>query len=338
MTTTKKKPVKNSDAAYGAESRGNILLFDPEKLKIVDDPKSELYEDPDGLVPTDAFVASVAFHGILEPVLIRKNTETGESEVVAGRKRVLAARLANKMKVKRGEKPILVPAIVRRGEPLSVMAVMAAENEGRVEKTPMQRAKLMQSMMDRGATEADLAIHFSCSIVTVKNLLGLQEAPAVVRKAIDAGDITVTAGYKLSKLSATEAKERLAEALSKAPQVKGRKKAKGRAAMEIITRTRSLRKKSEIEEMVTSVEVNARSSGQTKALVGILRWVLGEDDTSEFLVEFSKQKGDDIGGEDEEDDGDIEEEKDESFVPSDVEGAGGPAETLFDHSPKGKSE
>src|SRR6185437_7958758 len=168
---------KNSIEAYGASGKSNVLFFEPEKLVIVTDEKHPLFDPRATKVLDPAFVANVGHYGVCQPIIVRKNPETGATEVVAGRQRVRAARVVNEERKKRGEVLMLVPAVVRRDEDARLMGVMASENEARAGNTPLERAQLMQRMLNAGAAPSELEKAFACSAATLKNSLALLEAP-----------------------------------------------------------------------------------------------------------------------------------------------------------------
>jgi ParB family chromosome partitioning protein len=272
---------RSSRDIYKAAGESKVMHFDPTALTIVTDAKHPLYDSRADQPIADEFVCNIDFHGVLEPVLIRKNPETDALEVVAGRQRVRAAIEANKRRKKRGDKLLLVPAIVKRGEELSMMGIMASENEARVANTPMQRAALMQRMLDRGATEKDVATTMSCSVATVKNHLALMEAPAAVRNAVQNGKVSAAAAYKLARLPAAEAKEKLAKATASAPRTKGKRDGAARRQMEVVTgvKAKTVGKTSaEIENMKDLVEEHGDLAGEIKrVMVAVFDWMLGAE-------------------------------------------------------------
>lgn len=86
---------KKSKDVYGADGQSNLLNFDPTKLVLVTDTTSPLYAPRVHLLVDEALARNIDYQGVLEPIAASKNPETGETEVVFGRQRVKAARLAN---------------------------------------------------------------------------------------------------------------------------------------------------------------------------------------------------------------------------------------------------
>jgi ParB family chromosome partitioning protein len=272
---------KSSVDTYGAQGQSKVMHFATESLTIITDPKHALYDDRATQELSDEFVCNVDYYGILEPIVVRKDPETGKIEVVAGRQRVRAAIEVNKRRKKKGEKLLLVPAIVNRGDDLRMMGVMVTENEQRVANTPMQRANLAQRMFDRGATIEQVTTTLGCSAATVKNLQALLEAPAAVRNAVQNGKVSAAAAYKLARLPAAEAKAKLAEATTAAPRTKGKRDGAARRQMEVVTGVKKTvvgRTAVEIESMRDIVEENDDLAGEIKrVMVAVFDWMLGAE-------------------------------------------------------------
>lgn len=292
---------KNSKDTYGALGKTNVLFFDPLKLKLVTDPKHPLYDTRVDRDLSPEFIANINHNGILQPIAVRKNPENGDVEVVYGRQRVKAAIEANKGRKKRGEPLLQVPGTVRRSEELGLMGAMATENEAREGTSPLDRARLMQRMLERGATEPALAIQFACSAATVKNSLALLEAPAAVRAAVEKGAITAANGYKLSKLEPAEAKKKLAEIETKAPRVAGKRNGSAAKAKAILDGRRPKAKPmgtpladqagrptiylSMIETFRDEVqESNAFGEDYKRYVIAALNWLVGKPDEWNDIV------------------------------------------------------
>ena len=101
---------KNSIETYGAEGKTNLLSFDPAKLKLVTDEKHPLYDPRVDLPLSDEMVASIMLKGVVKPIIVWKDPESGETVVVDGRQRVRNAIEANKRLRKRGASIALEPA------------------------------------------------------------------------------------------------------------------------------------------------------------------------------------------------------------------------------------
>jgi len=265
---------KNSKDVYGAKGKTNVLMFDPDDLVIVDDPAHPLFDERAKLPVSEALVRNIMHHGVLETIIVRKNPETGKTEVVAGRQRVKATREANKRLLDKGCEPIMVPATVRRGDDGMLAGVMVSENEIREEDAPLGRARKMEKLLAMGKSEEDLSILFGCTRPTIKNTLALLECCADVRKAVDKGQINVTMAYELSKLEAEEQRNKLASVISagaKATTKHGRARLMKEAAGKSSAPT-----KRQIAQYRENVAEQAAEGEFRNATLLMLDWVLGK--------------------------------------------------------------
>lgn len=269
--------------------RTNLFLVPPEDLVIVDDVASALHDDRAGKPVSESLVLNIMAHGVLEPILVRKNGDTGKIEVIAGRQRVKACLEANKRLKKQGAELLEVPCVVKRGDAHQLMAFMVSENEGREDDSPIGRAKKLARYLDLGRTIEQAAVVFCVSPATAKNLLGLLDAPKEVQKALGKGEITASDAYKLSKLEPSEAKYRLKQLDKQAPKPEGRRRGKvAKKAREIISGGAvEVRSKAEIEKMRDAVADNIYCPGEIKRHIEcVFAWLLGDSDV---MLEFTEK-------------------------------------------------
>ena len=269
---------KNSRDVYGAAGKTNVLLFNPEDVVLVEDEKHPLYDERVHLPVDEALVLNIMYQGVIEPIVVRKNTENGKTEVVVGRQRTKACREANKRLKAKGEKTIMLPATVRRGEDAKLASVMISENEIRQDDSPITRAKKMARLLEMGCTEDDLAITFGCTKATIKNALGVLDCCAAVRNAVDAEQITVTAAYGLAKLDADEQKKTLEKMVAAGSSAKT-KRGKSRAQKEASGRVVGPSKKA-IAEYRAEVAHQCDDEDFRKIALPLLDFVLGARKTA----------------------------------------------------------
>lgn len=260
---------KNSVDAYGASGKTNLLYFDPQALVLVTDETSPIY-DPRVHLPVDEDLArNIDYQGVLEPVLIQKNPETGDVEVIVGRQRVKAARLANEWRKSRGVAPIHVPAYVHKGERRNALDVIVSENEVRQADTPLGRAEKMRRLMAIGRDEKDIAVVFGCKPATVRNTLALLECCADVQKAVESGKIGVTHAKQLADLDPAEQREKVIELVAAGEGAKPHERARKQREVLGDVKPRMKTRK----QILAELEVDP-SGERAKAL----RWVLGMDE------------------------------------------------------------
>ncbi|HDX8762310.1 ParB/RepB/Spo0J family partition protein [Klebsiella grimontii] len=200
---------KNSIDAYGASGKTNVLMFEPENLPI-----------------DEGMVLNIKELGVLEPIIVWKDPEKGLTCVVVGRQRVKHTLEANKLLLKEGKTPLLVPGVVKRGSANQMAKYMVSENEIRRPDTPLGRAKKMSDALDRGHDEDDLAVLFGCSVQTVRATLSLLDATQAVREAVESGTVTVTQARQLGALPPEEQRAKVAEIELATAGTKGHEKSR----------------------------------------------------------------------------------------------------------------
>ncbi|HBY5947663.1 ParB/RepB/Spo0J family partition protein [Klebsiella pneumoniae] len=258
---------KDSKLVYGANGKTNVLMFEPEKLHLVTDKTHLLYDERISLPIDEGMVLNIAELGVLEPIIVWKDPETGFTCVVAGRQRVKHTLEANKLRLKEGKEPLLVPGVVKRGTANQMAKYMVSENEIRRPDTPLGRAKKMSDALDRGLGEDDIAVLFGCSVQTVRTTLSLLDATQAVREAVEAGTVTVTQARQLGTLPPEEQREKVKEIESATAGTTGHEKARRQRAVLGETKPR-LKSRKEITKALESAEGEYASA---------LRWVLGEE-------------------------------------------------------------
>lgn len=258
---------KKSKDVYGADGQSNLLNFDPAKLTLVTDESSPLY-DPRVHLPVDeAMARNIDYQGVLEPVAVSKNPETGETEVVFGRQRVKAARLANDWRRARGEPARQVPAVVYAGKRQAALDAIVSENEARTADTPLGRAEKMRRHLALGRGEDQIAVIYNCSVATVRDTLALLESPQVVQTAVEAGQITLTHAKALSKLPTDQQRAKVAELVAAGKDVKPHERSRRQAR--VMGNAPRIKSRAQIQSALAS------ASGE---YASALRWVLGADD------------------------------------------------------------
>jgi ParB family chromosome partitioning protein len=275
---------KNSVDAYGAEGKTNLLMFDPEALHIVTDPEHPLYDERAALPVSESLIRNIQHHGVLQPVVINKNTETGVVEVVAGRQRVKAAREANNRLRAQGLAPIMVPAVPRKGDGADLAGVMVSENELRDPDTIMVRAAKMNRLRQMGRDDESIAVIFGVNPATVVNTLALLDCGQAVRKAVEAGQINVTDARYLARLSPSQQTTKVAELVAAGVGVKGHAKARAQRAVMAPVKAGPAKLKTRKEILRAYLDAKGRDEGQgalRQGYLDALAWVLGGEPAEE---------------------------------------------------------
>lgn len=267
---------KDTRLAHGASSKKDVLLYDPENVKLVTDPAHPLYqatvhdpiEEPD--------IANVMAFGILEPIIVAKDPETGETLCVAGRTRTKWCREANRRLKKLGQKTHMLPATVKRGEMYVLTEIMVSENAIRREYTKLERAREMQKLVDMNRPLEEIAVTFGLkSPKTVKDALLVLDATKAVRDAVGVGDITFTQGAKLAKLPPEEQREKVAAIKTHSAPKQGKRNGEARKRAAIVDGTPQHRPKREI---VKKIELLKESdNAKAKTWLEAIEWTMGEE-------------------------------------------------------------
>lgn len=147
---------KDSKLVYGANGKTNVLMFEPEKLHLVTDKTHLLYDERINLPIDEGMVLNIKELGVLEPIIVWKDPEIGLTCVVAGRQRVKHTLEANKLLLKEGKDPLLVPGVVKRGSANQMAKYMVSENEIRRPDTPLAGLKKCQTRSTAGSMRTTL--------------------------------------------------------------------------------------------------------------------------------------------------------------------------------------
>jgi len=145
---------------------------------------------------------SIRRTGILQPVLVTK--EGGRFRVVAGERRVRAARLAGLSEV---------PVIVREGVTDRDQLLLAlVENVQRRDLTALEEAEAYRHLKDDfGLTQEEVAERVGKDRATVANALRLLKLAVAVREALESGEITAGHARALLALPSAADQEQLAK-------------------------------------------------------------------------------------------------------------------------------
>lgn len=147
-------------------------------------------------------VHSVREFGVLQPVVVRKNSD-GEYELIMGERRTRAAREAGLEKI---------PAIVRETADEDLLRDALLENLHRSELNPLEEASAYQQLLeDFGITQEELATRIGRSRPQISNTIRLLKLPMPVQQRVAAGVLTAGHARAILSLESPEAMQRLAD-------------------------------------------------------------------------------------------------------------------------------
>jgi ParB/RepB/Spo0J family partition protein len=137
----------------------------------------------------DGLVASIARHGVLQPLLVRERDEGG-AWLVAGHRRLTAARAAGLSEV---------PVVLVDGERFELTAV---ENLQRAQLSPLEEARAFQALADAGRTPRGIATALGVSQRRVIERLAILALTGAGQAAAGDGSLPLSAVSVLGELTA----------------------------------------------------------------------------------------------------------------------------------------
>ncbi|HEB66124.1 MAG TPA: ParB/RepB/Spo0J family partition protein [Chloroflexi bacterium] len=130
----------------------------------------------------EELAASIREHGVIQPLIVTRGPEPGQYTLIAGERRLQAARQAG---LKR------VPAILREASEQELLELALIENVQRADLNPLETAEAYRQLReDFGLSHEEIARRVGKSRSAVTNTLRLLEAPPSVQQAVLEGDIS----------------------------------------------------------------------------------------------------------------------------------------------------
>lgn len=156
------------------------------------------------LVEDACLALNIGATRIHEPVLVTRDGD--DVIVVDGRRRVVAARVADAMRRSQGGQGVEVPVIVVKGAPGSLAGIMGASNELRRDNTPLARAEVAYRIAsqvggDNGDALRQVALAMGVTTQTARSWIALGALPADLRARIGQGKLTMTKAASVAKKS-----------------------------------------------------------------------------------------------------------------------------------------
>jgi ParB family chromosome partitioning protein len=153
-------------------------------------PRSRFDDDE-----TAELAASIAQHGVLQPIVVRAAADGGY-ELIAGERRLRAARLAGLTHI---------PAVVRESAGAESLQIALVENVQREDLNAIEEATAYRELIDRfSLSHEEVAHRVGKSRVAVSNALRLLDLALETREAIADGRISEGHGRALAALTVPE--------------------------------------------------------------------------------------------------------------------------------------
>lgn len=146
----------------------------------------------------ESLADSIAEHGVLQPIIVRENTDFGTYEIIAGERRWRAAKMAGLTEI---------PAVIFDGDDLKVAQVALIENVQREDLNPVEEAFGYSALIEKfGLTQEQVAKQVGKSRSAITNMLRLLDLPDEVLEMLKSGDLSTGHAKALLGLDADEEK------------------------------------------------------------------------------------------------------------------------------------
>jgi ParB family transcriptional regulator, chromosome partitioning protein len=130
----------------------------------------------------EELAASIREHGVLQPLVVTAGQVPGEFTLIAGERRLEAARRAGLEKV---------PVVVRAASEQERLLLALIENVQRADLSPLETAEAYRQLNDEfGLSHEDISKRVAKSRVAVTNTLRLLRLPEAVRRSLTSGQLT----------------------------------------------------------------------------------------------------------------------------------------------------
>jgi ParB family transcriptional regulator, chromosome partitioning protein len=154
-------------------------MFVPIELILANPRQPREHMDEDNL---NDLANSIREHGIIQPLIVTHEAHTGTYTLIAGERRLRAARIAGLLKV---------PVIVRTATDLERLELALIENVQRADLSPLETAEAYNKLAeDFSLSHEEISTKVGKSRVSVTNTLRLLKLPEAVKKALDDNEIT----------------------------------------------------------------------------------------------------------------------------------------------------
>lgn len=151
-----------------------------------------------------SLAASIAEHGVLQPVLVTHAPDG--YQLVAGERRFRAAQMAGLERI---------PAIVRTVDEQQRLALALVENLQRTDLNAIDEARAFRRLADEfGLTQEEIGARMGRSRPAVANTLRLLDASAAVQEAVEDGRISEGHARAITALDSHEEQDRLSQAVT----------------------------------------------------------------------------------------------------------------------------
>lgn len=150
---------------------------------------------------------SIRQHGVIQPLIVTQSEKEGEFTLIAGERRLLAARLIDL---------VTVPAIIREASEQDLVELALVENVQREDLGPLETAEAFRQLSeDFNLSHEEIASRVGKNRVTVTNTLRLLKLPEDIKESLAAGEISEGHARVLLGLPTSEAQSAVLQTILK---------------------------------------------------------------------------------------------------------------------------
>jgi ParB family chromosome partitioning protein len=145
----------------------------------------------------DQLATSIREHGVIQPLIITAGESAGSYTLIAGERRLMAAKLVELEEV---------PAIIREASDQELVELALVENVQRADLGPLETAEAYRQLSeDFGLSHEEIAARVGKNRATITNTLRLIKLPEDVKEALVSGKISEGHARALLALPSEEA-------------------------------------------------------------------------------------------------------------------------------------
>lgn len=261
---------------------GTHLLFFPEELVLVgkdtkDGPEHPLYSSRIHQELDRGFVDNIRYRGVQQAITIAFDSSK-RPLVVAGRRRVLHAREANKQRKIDGEQPYRIACIEKLNtNQRELVFTKSSENNFRIDTNPIEKAEEAANMLDAGMTSEEVMIAMGWKQANLYRYLRLLKAPEDIKGAVREGKLNLRGALALLQMDDPEEREKELSAImeqggslehGKAKELEHKAKIQKSSRQNAPGRPPS-------KSLLKKVLSHPESEGLSTDVVCTLKWILG---------------------------------------------------------------
>ena len=166
-----------------AEIAIDAIVPNPEQPRRVFEPE-----------PLGQLAESIARHGVLQPVVVRR-APTGGYELIVGERRWRASRAAGRE---------TIPAVIADVDTRDRLELAIVENVQRHDLNPVELAHAYRALADAGATQDEIGERVGIDRSSVANHLRLLELPRALQQDVEGGRLTMGHAKALLQVASPE--------------------------------------------------------------------------------------------------------------------------------------